>query len=67
MTRTTKTAAERAQETVDIAKRRVERLNERWTAAEAAVAMYRRELGEAQAALDYAQANPALKDGIPTS
>lgn len=67
MTRQQKTPRQRAEETLAAAKRRVTRIEKQTAAAQATYAALVTELAEAEARLDYAHQDPALKQSPTTS
>lgn len=60
MTRQTKTPRQRAEETLGVAQRRVDRLTAAVEHQRAVLQVYETELDEAKARLDYARRDPAL-------
>lgn len=61
MTRQRKTPAQRAEEALGVAQRRVDRLVKQTTDARADLEALEQELAEAEARLTYVKADPALK------
>jgi septation ring formation regulator EzrA len=67
LSRQQKTPRQRAEETLAAAKRRVARLEKQTKAAEQAYSALVAELAQAEARLDYAHQDPALKQGTSTT